>query len=208
MKNKCYYKTCQNLAETLEHVPAACFFAKNKRNNLIKVPSCTKHNNGKKLDDEYVRNVFSLYFKNNKFGIELAEKKTFKSFEHRLSLFKMTFRKILKLDNMDSIAFEIDYQRINNWIKLLAYAIYRYEFKKNYENNWYVIDDTSAIFTGNKSELNREAGIRSFVRNLSYREIETSVPEIFRYLIYEQNQKIIYKFIFFDALNYYAYAKE
>ena len=60
-KNECY--CCQEIAETKDHIPPKCFFPKKEdlpqgyldktRGNLITVPSCKQHNNGRSKDDEY-----------------------------------------------------------------------------------------------------------------------------------------------------------
>lgn len=51
----CY--RCNNIATSVEHVPAKCFFPKEHRKNLITVPSCEQHNNETSKDDEYVRGI-------------------------------------------------------------------------------------------------------------------------------------------------------
>ena len=52
-EKKCYF--CGGEATTREHTPPKCFFPENTRKNLITVPSCPQHNNGKSGDDEYFR---------------------------------------------------------------------------------------------------------------------------------------------------------
>lgn len=54
-KETCYY--CGEPKTSYEHVPPQSFFPKNKRVNLIQVPSCDDHNGNKSKDDEYVRLV-------------------------------------------------------------------------------------------------------------------------------------------------------
>lgn len=207
--DKCFYKDCKNIANTTEHVPPRCFFTKGNKKNLITVPSCNEHNNNKKLDDEYVRNIFSLSININKYGIELANDKTFRSLNQSPKLLYRTFKKVYPLDNINTIAFEIDNKRIENWIKSIAYAIYRKDFNKNYNANWDIIDGSSAIVINeNKADLNNEVENRNFAKNFRFKEKKTSSPEIFKYFLCKENEKLTYKFIFFQSINYYAYTKK
>lgn len=57
MKEICY--ACDDWATSREHCPPKCFFPKNQRKNLITVPACSKHNNRKSNDDEWVRLIIA-----------------------------------------------------------------------------------------------------------------------------------------------------
>jgi hypothetical protein len=48
----CYY--CGERATTREHVPPKGFFSRKANLQLKTVPSCTKHNNAKSHDDQYL----------------------------------------------------------------------------------------------------------------------------------------------------------
>ena len=52
MTKQCYW--CGAPATSDDHVPAQCFYPTDKRNNLIKVPSCQEHNGDlSKLDERF-----------------------------------------------------------------------------------------------------------------------------------------------------------
>ncbi len=53
MNRSCYW--CGEAATSADHVPAKCFYPKGMRGNLIKVPSCTKHNTELSTVDERFR---------------------------------------------------------------------------------------------------------------------------------------------------------
>lgn len=59
----CY--RCNNIATSVEHAPAKCFFPIEHRKNLITVPSCEQHNNETSKDDEYVRGIIVASKGNN-----------------------------------------------------------------------------------------------------------------------------------------------
>lgn len=52
---KCYF--CGGEVTGVEHIPPKSFFPKGKRNELITVPSCDKHNQEKSKEDEYIRTI-------------------------------------------------------------------------------------------------------------------------------------------------------
>jgi len=208
MNNLCYYKNCNNRAISDEHAPPKCFFI-NKKGNLITVPSCSEHNTEKSGDDEYIRNIFSLHYKNNETGIKMAETKTIRSFKNSRKLFERILKDIKFIENKNSISFDLDIERIEKWMTSLSYAIYRNNFNKNYQGDWYIIDDTSAIIVENNDncDIAYEANIRGFVKNLKYEEIKTDNPETFKYSRHLNNDKILYKFIFYESIVYYSYSR-
>lgn len=50
---------CDNSALSTEHVPPKCIFPEGSRQNLITVPSCSRHNSEKSGDDEYLRDILA-----------------------------------------------------------------------------------------------------------------------------------------------------
>lgn len=53
MQTRCYW--CGEVATSEDHVPAKGFYPVEMRNNLIRVPSCTRHNTGlSKLDERFL----------------------------------------------------------------------------------------------------------------------------------------------------------
>lgn len=71
----CYM--CDAIATSYEHAPAKCIFPERKdlpsgidyRKNLIKVPSCDRHNTQKSADDEYLLYILPASIGSNEAGI-------------------------------------------------------------------------------------------------------------------------------------------
>lgn len=63
-KQHCYI--CGAPFYSVEHAPAKSFFPKDKRESLITVPSCKKHNEDMSIDDDYVRLIIASSIGNNK----------------------------------------------------------------------------------------------------------------------------------------------
>ncbi|EKE15392.1 MAG: hypothetical protein ACD_12C00035G0001 [uncultured bacterium] len=72
-KQNCYM--CDSPAISGEHIPPNCFFTKRIKDelkkDLLKVPSCKKHNHDTTLDDEYSRLVLAAGCSNLKISHEL-----------------------------------------------------------------------------------------------------------------------------------------
>lgn len=67
----CYM--CDRVATTREHAPPRSFFPRDRRVNVIKVPSCTTHNNDNHLDVEYARNLIASDIHVNAIGLAMFE---------------------------------------------------------------------------------------------------------------------------------------
>jgi hypothetical protein len=85
----CY--ACEAAKTSDEHVPAESFYPKEIRKNLIKVPSCSRHNNDTSDDDEYVRNLIVTQAENSEAGLALLTGKVFRSFHRNSRLRSATF---------------------------------------------------------------------------------------------------------------------
>lgn len=75
----CYF--CGEPATTTEHVPPQSFFPEDDeargtslRRNLITVPSCNLHNNGKNEIDEKIRNIIGMILSRNSAGDANSQK--------------------------------------------------------------------------------------------------------------------------------------
>jgi hypothetical protein len=115
---------CEELATSFEHVPAKCFFPKGQRQNLITVPSCSRHNNDTSKDDEYVRGIIVTARGTNKLAVEHWRGNVRKSYLHSPKLFLKTFA--LRKEN----AFLHDRQRVDRVMIKIAYALYFHIYKK------------------------------------------------------------------------------
>jgi|WetSurMetagenome_2_1015567.scaffolds.fasta_scaffold132912_2 hypothetical protein len=137
MKN-CYI--CNQPATSREHVPAKCFFPKNKRVNLMTVESCDLHNIATSKDDEYVRNIIAMSLGNNGIALSHFLSECLKSFQRSPKLLSATtkikktvfVREFGKPNIGQAAAFKIDRERFDLVLKKIAYAL----FYKNYNQTW------------------------------------------------------------------------
>lgn len=146
---KCYI--CGEPSTSSEHAPAKCFFPKEKRKNLIKVPSCFKHNEDTSKDDKYVRNIIAMSIGNNGVAQKLFLDKCVKSFQKSQGLYIETTkeRKVILLEKQNkktqkSFAFKINLERFEIVIKKIAYAL----FFSKYGTIWnkeFIIGTTSLL---------------------------------------------------------------
>jgi hypothetical protein len=122
---------CEAIATSKEHVPARCFFPKNKdvakgqnyRNNLLTVPSCDKHNSGKSHDDEYLLLVIANHCQGNHIANIILSNPIRRAFEKNPRLLRLL--KNPRLDyQRNSIAYIVDKERFDTSIGRIARALY------------------------------------------------------------------------------------
>ena len=152
MPKKCY--VCGADATSKEHVPPKCFFPEDStyRQQLITVPSCTKHNADTSADDEYVRNVISMCIGNNAVGFNQFKDKTVESFTDSIGLLKRTVgnsQRVLTSEGLTR-AFEIDRNRFDRVMKKVGYGLFSNEFGVPWNRG--LIVATRNIRTQNMSE--------------------------------------------------------
>ncbi|HKG08513.1 MAG TPA: hypothetical protein VKB19_18740 [Pedobacter sp.] len=130
----CYI--CGEPSTSDEHAPARGFFPKGKRNQLITVRSCAKHNEDTSKDDEYVRNVIVMSLGNNTVALDHFKDKGISSFNHSPALMVETtgVRKTVliqeKKDELTSTyALKIDRKRIDFILSKIAYALFFWKYK-------------------------------------------------------------------------------
>lgn len=139
----CYM--CDEIANTNEHVPPKCIFPESKdseldlRKNLIKVPSCRKHNNSKSGEDEFLMVFLASYVLNNKIGYQHFKGKVSRSLArsagkqiNELFINKNKIRQI-QIDHVNSITVGTpDLTRISKIFETIAYGIYRHHFQQSF----------------------------------------------------------------------------
>lgn len=135
--------------------------------------------------------------------------KVYRSLERNPKLLQTTLKnsfEVKLLDGQDTIVFQIDEERISNYFKMLSNGIYYKEYNKKYQKNWYIVDETSAIMTpASIEDLDIEANIRNFMRQITFAPVSVKNPEVFQYGKFIENDKIIYKYLFYEAIVFYAY---
>lgn len=134
---KCYI--CNNASTSYEHVPASCFFPKDKRINLIKVPSCDLHNLKTSKDDEYIRNVVAMTKGANKIAVELFRSKGLRSLKRSPALESIIARnpKVMNFikddDTTKGLTYEVERVRFDRVMKKIAYGLHFHKYKITWE---------------------------------------------------------------------------
>lgn len=121
---KCYFQGCQDIPVTVEHAPPKSFFPKDKRKNLITVPSCTEHNNVKSNNDIYVLAQVTM----NSSPRNNAQSIFMKSIAPQLEYNQEALRKILADGSrkrwLGGWTYKVDGKRIDDFFDALCFAIY------------------------------------------------------------------------------------
>lgn len=142
-ERECY--CCLRPATTIEHVPPRCFFPEKKdlsedqdfRKSLITVPSCVEHNTKKSGDDEYLHYVITMSLGANDKGHDHFITKILRAINRRpalinrlLSRSKPAFIKDPgNQEVFETWAIEVEYDRVENVLILLARGLYYHHFK-------------------------------------------------------------------------------
>ncbi|TWR26604.1 hypothetical protein FPZ42_06070 [Mucilaginibacter achroorhodeus] len=174
-KATCYM--CDQPATTVEHVPPKSYFPKNKRENLITVPSCTLHNNATSKDDEYVRGIIISSSGNNGTALGLWKDSVRRGYINSPKLFLRTFKTRFE----DS--FLHDRIRVDSVMCKIGYGLYYHIYKKVWQSrpapfyNRFLTDDgiTDIQF--------RLTGFE----HINYNIFDGSNPEVFKFQFFEGN---------------------
>lgn len=184
---KCYL--CNDEKTSIEHSPAKCFFPKNKRLNLITVPSCAKHNLDTSLDDEYVRNLVAMTKGNNQTGLHLFKDKGNKSLKNshkKLTEFTSNLNHLNFIkgnDKTKNLTFLVDIARFDKIIKKIAYGLHYYKFSNTWQHRLLI---TSQNFITVNHEIHPIA------------EIINSQTKLKQLMVYEGSNPDVFKFSFYD----------
>jgi hypothetical protein len=202
----CY--ACDQPATTREHAPPFSFFPKERRANLITVPSCALHNNANSMDVEYARNVITTMLGSNEVGQEHFNDKVVRSFAHSPGLLNATFADIraVNVKGMTTGAFTVDTQRINTVMKACVRALH---FRETGQRglDWQVI--LPNLFYG--SDVTDEAAnswlqFLSMFRQMSFAVQPTNSPEVFEFAIADIVGGRVYSMRFYKGFLVFAFA--
>ncbi len=201
---KCYL--CDIEATSKEHCPALSFFPKDKRINLMTVPSCYKHNGETSLDDEYVRNLILITKGNNKTAAQHFKDKGARSLQRSLGLFHLQTKNpkwlnfIKNDENSKNLAFEIDRNRFDKVMRKIAYGVYYYIFKTTWNRNLEVATNHLVTYDIQVDPISEEIQRykNEYVSKIVY---EGSNPSVFQYsyLIEKENKNIILIMKFYES---------
>ncbi|EMJ87272.1 hypothetical protein [Leptospira meyeri] len=207
-QEKCY--RCEKLSTSREHIPAQSFFPKEYREELITVPSCDEHNTKKSTDDEYVRNLFAMNAEINQVGYDHGIDKVVRSFLRNPLFKKRVFGNAKDTFYLGEPTKEapIEKERLIEYLAGIGYGLFRYDFDKNYDGHWYVHVDFQLTDPTIKSSLSLpELKIRDFFRNTNFPKSKTKNPEVFQYSYFKEEDKLIYKLVFYERICIYLATK-
>lgn len=146
---QCYM--CDATATSVEHVPPRCLFPEQKdlpsgvnlRKQLITVPSCDVHNTSKSKDDEYLLYALSMNIPNNPTASNHFSTKILRAIQRNPSVIKKFTEKQIpvKVEDTqtgeihDTLALQVDRQRLENALMMIGRALYFYHFKTKWNGS-------------------------------------------------------------------------
>lgn len=152
----CYM--CEALATSVEHVPPKCLFpvakdlasedkSLNFRKQLITVPSCDEHNGDKSTDDEYLFCLLAISILSGSNGQQQAKTKIQRILDSKPKLKDalLANSKIVHVqdnqtkETFQTLALNIERDRIESSLELCARALYFNEFKEKFVGEILVI---------------------------------------------------------------------
>jgi len=127
-KNRFEGLTCYACAEPAcgdEHAPPESIFPKGKREHLIKVPSCRKHNQDKNLEDELIKAIVVMSSDKSPDAMEVLESviRAMEKDPKKMKLFLPSPRPV-RMNGANTMAFRIDTVRFERAIKLMTQALW------------------------------------------------------------------------------------
>ena len=201
---KCY--ACDAEATTREHVPPRSFFPKDRRQNLLTVPSCYAHNHDQSLDIEYVRNLISGFY-----GTNTEAERTFeiakRSFDRSSALFHQTFgdfERIL-LNAEETGTFRVDLDRVKSVMRPIANALYFMERGERYPAEWNVFVTSLKSredFAGLPSQWQR---FRDLLSSIQFLARPVSQPDIFTYAFSEIPGGVVFELVFYGSFTTHCF---
>jgi len=200
LKSDKYCYVCGTIASSKEHVPARCFFPEELeyRKNLIKVYSCREHNEETSLDDEYVRNIITIFRENNAVAFKQFTEKVVKSFTRNLKLIGVG-RKIQTQHGVEH-AFEIDRNIFDRTIKKMGYALFYYENKFKWNRELIVLTEHLVYEDLSKDEYGQL--LESVKNDLPVLPESGENPQVFKYRFlrnYENPPDSILQMTFYEG---------
>ncbi len=195
----CY--ACARPAITKEHAPPLCFFPEAKRNNLITVPSCLKHNNANSKDVEYVRNVL---VSTAQLGPESQQvfSKALRAMERRPALLATTFPEInvIQFKGQETGAFEIDLGRLRRVMTAIVQALHFRETGVK-RRKWRVFSPSLHSAETLAGRFDDFEPLRVRLATLPYQYAVTGHQEVFVYGTAERpGTGRVYQLVFYDAV--------
>ena len=185
-KQQCYI--CGAPFYSVEHAPARSFFPKDKRNNLITVPSCKKHNEDMSIDDDYVRLIIASSITNNEVAEAHFIKKCIKTLQRSEALTKTLAsgsKYVLvskgKEPPHQELAIKIDRNRFNKVMCKIAYAMFYNKFGEVWQRKFNIGTEYLLNEDNTNEPLGKLIQEAKKLIDLSSIKFEGSEPTVFKY---------------------------
>jgi hypothetical protein len=202
---------CETPGVTDEHVPPRSFFPKDKREKLIKVPSCRRHNNDNSVDVEYVRNVIVTDINTNDTARGIFQTLVYPSLLRNRKLFRKTFAQSrpITLKGVETAVVTLNMVKFKKIIKGIANAIYYRDFNKKHPFDWWIYGATLVTedfgFWGIPDD--EHSHMRKMLSLVPVSDRDTNYAEVFKYGFYEgPDGRTFYRLEFYEGMIVYAYA--
>jgi hypothetical protein len=199
----CY--ACDQPATTDEHCPPKSFFPEGKRDQLITVGSCERHNNAQSKDVEYVRNTITTFWGVNEAGQKLFEKAR-RSFDRSPRLLGQTFNtmKTVLYEQQITGTFTVDTERFQTVLTACVRAIHFHDTGDKHPN-WGIVMpglkfDASLPSTA-KENWDKLIGM---LRTVQFVQKPAANSSVFQYGVAEIQGKHVYCLVFYESFMVYA----
>jgi len=129
---------CSQAKTSREHVPPRCLFPEQKsfgrdlRINLIRVPSCDKHNSEKSEDDEFFRTAIAMLAKVNSAGRHQFFHKVLPGVSRSPTIYKSFLRDMGNSESLGGRIQQIDRERFDRCIDHITRGVAYHETREKY----------------------------------------------------------------------------
>jgi len=203
---------CSAPATSKEHVPPKGFFPQQKdmpgvdyRKNLITVPSCDLHNMEKSHDDEYLACAIVCDLENNQVAQNHFSTKILRALKRKPYFSKtiLSNQRPVFVNGQESIAFEIDKNRLNSGMEKIARALYYHTYKEQWTKPIRVYCLSLRRVNGTSFEKNPLAGQMAQASSVFFSGRPTcgENPDVFYYQIEHIPEKeyLLIKLVFYGG---------
>jgi hypothetical protein len=156
----CYY--CGERATTREHVPPKGFFPRKANLQLKTVPSCTKHNNAKSHDDQYLLAQICIYAGA---GDNLPKRIFLNSIKPQLEFSEKFHRMIIEGAEClpsGAIAYQVNIKRFDQFFDSLSRALYFDRYGRPLDSSEYHI---SHFYLSLRTEDQEYVALGEYMKN-------------------------------------------
>lgn len=204
MAKTCYM--CDEEATSVEHVPPKSLFPKNKRKQLITVPSCDKHNMDTSGDDEHLRNVLTMCIGGNSSGEEQFFNKTKRVYDRSPNLrgklkgnsTPVIIEDSITLERHATVATKFEASRVLDSFDKIGRALYFSFFNKKFFNEIDVVIEFARDINERGFNQKIENIIPLLDQAFSKKTFHGDNPEVFKYQVCD-DMGLMMRLTFYEA---------